>query len=148
MGKNKMFKKISKEKQKQYEEEVKSKWGEERFKESNRNWDSFDSDKQNSIKEECYLIFTEIAENMHNGLESKEIQDVLIKWHKFLQNFYEPSLEVLRGLGIMYSYDPDFRKNFEEIDPELPDFLENSINYYVDELEMRWLESQYQVLEE
>ncbi|MCC3863736.1 TipAS antibiotic-recognition domain-containing protein [Terrisporobacter petrolearius] len=85
---------------------------------------------------------------MGSGAESQVIQELLIKWHQSLQYFYEPSLEVLRGLGKIYSYDPEFRKVFEAIDPELPNFPQSSINCYVDELEMRWLESQYEVLQE
>lgn len=85
---------------------------------------------------------------MQYGAESQIIKELLIKWHQFLQYFYEPSLEVLRGLGEIYSNDPEFRKAFEAIDPNLPDFLQNSISCYVDELELRWLESQYEILQE
>lgn len=85
---------------------------------------------------------------MHCGKESQIIHELLGKWHQFLHYFYEPSLEVLRGLGDTYNIDPEFIKKFEKIDPELPDFLQSAINCYVDELELQWLESQYEVLQE
>lgn len=148
MKKNRKVKRLTEEKQRQYENQAKSQWREDRVRESSENWNSYDEKKKDMIMEECNSIFQELADNMKHGADSQVIQNILIKWHKFLQYFYEPSLEVLRGLGEMYNYNPDFRKVFEDIDPELPDFLQSAINYYVDELEMRWLESQYEVLQE
>lgn len=148
MKKNKKLNKLTDEKQKQYENKAMNQWGEDRVKQSTHNWNSYDDKKKEQIMEECNSIFQELADNMRYGAGSQVVQELLIKWHQFLQYFYDPSLEVLRGLGEIYSYDPEFRKVFEAIDPELPDFLQSSINYYVDELEMRWLESQYEVLQE
>ncbi|WP_432663383.1 TipAS antibiotic-recognition domain-containing protein [Wukongibacter baidiensis] len=147
MKKNRKHNNLPEEKQR-YENEAMSQWGKDRVIESTQRWNSYGKDKRELIKEECRSIFQELADNMQLGAESQLIQDILIKWHQFICYFYEPSLEVLRGLGDVYTYDPEFRKFFEAIDPELPDFLQGSINCYVDELEMRWLESQYEVLEE
>ena len=147
MKKNKNFNKLTKEKQEQYENQARSQWGEDRVMQSKHRWNSYDEKKKDQIMEECKSIFEKLADNMQYGADSEVIQELLTKWHKFIQYFYEPSLEVLRGLGEVYSYDPEFRKVFEAIDPALPDFLQSSINCYVDELEMIWLESQYEVLQ-
>lgn len=150
MKKNKGRKitRLNNEKQQQFENRAKTQWGEDRYRESTRKWNSYGEIKKEEILNECNSIFQELADNMNEGTDSQVIQETLIKWHQFLQHFYEPSLEVLRGLGEVYNYDPDFRKMFEGMDPDLPDFLQDAINVYVDELEMRWLESQYEVLEE
>lgn len=148
MIKDKKLNRLTNEKQKQYENQAMSQWGENRVRQSTQLWNSYGEKKKEQIMEECNSIFQELADNMQYGADSQVIQELLIKWHQFIQYFYEPSLEVLRGLGEVYSYDPGFRKVFEAIDPELPDFLQSSINCYVDELEMRWLESQYEVLQE
>lgn len=147
MKKNKNLDKLTKEKQKRYEQQAMSQWGEERVMQSTHSWNSYDDKKKAQIMEECKSIFQELADNMRYGADSEVIQEILIKWHKFIQYFYEPSLEVLRGLGEIYCYDTEFKKVFEAIDPKLPDFLESSINCYVDKLEMRWLESQYEILQ-
>lgn len=148
MEKNRKLNRLTDKEQKQYENDAMRQWGEDRVTQSTQNWNSYSKKKQEQIMEECNSIFQELADNMHHGSDSQLIQELLIKWHQFIHYFYEPSLEVLRGLGDVYSYDPEFRKVFEDIDPQLPDFLLSSINCYVDELEMRWLESQYEVLQE
>ena len=55
---------------------------------------------------------------------------------------------MVESLGDMYKNDPEFRKYYEKIDPDLPDFFGGSIAYYADELATRWLETQYLQLEE
>lgn len=125
-----------------------ARWGTDRVRQSNQRWNSYDDDKKEQIKAECQTIFQALADNMHHGIESQIVQDLMMRWHHYFSYFYEPSLEVLRGLGDVYQYDPEFRSFFEVIDPELPDFVHGAVNCYVDELEMRWLESQYDVLQE
>ena len=80
--------------------------------------------------------------------DGEEVTELMIRWHKFIKNFYDPSLEVLRCLGLMYVYDPEFSGKFQQIDPDLPDFLGKAINSYVDVLEEKWLEQQCNVLEQ
>lgn len=145
---NKKINKISDEKQKQYEHQARSRWGEDRVRQSSQNWHSYSEKKKEQIMEACNSIFQELAENMQYELDSLRIRELMKRWHQFIQYSFEPSLEVLRGLGDIYSCDSEFRIFFEKIDPELPDFLQRAINSYVDELEMRWLESQYEVLQE
>ena len=72
---------------------------------------------------------------MHLGADSPDVQALLVRWHKHLRYFYEPSLDRLRGLGNEYNDSPDFNATFAKIDSELPAFLQNAINHYVDGLE-------------
>ena len=65
-----------------------------------------------------------------------------------LDGFMEASIEMVESLGDMYKNNPEFRKYYEKIDPDLPDFFGDSIAYYADELATRWLETQYLQLEE
>ena len=136
----------SKEKQKQYEEQIARNFGAARIAETNKNLAKYNEKEKNQILVECNEIFEEIARNMQRGENSEEIRNVLIRWHKFIQKFFEPSIEALKGLGIAYSKNPDFRKTFEAIDPNLPDFLPKAIDCYVNELEEKWLQEQYNKL--
>jgi hypothetical protein len=63
----------------------------------------------------------------------------LKRWHQHLRYFYEPTLEILRGLGEMYHDHPDFHATFTKIHPDLPAFLKQAIAIYVDDLETKWL---------
>jgi hypothetical protein len=73
---------------------------------------------------------------------------MLARWHQHLRYFYEPSLEVLGGLGNVYYDHPDFNATFTAIDPALPAFLKKAIAIYVDELETQWLEKELGILRE
>lgn len=136
----------SEEKQKHYEEQIARNFGVSRIHETNENLSKYSKEEKDQILVECNEIFEGIAENMHKGENSEEVRDLLIRWHKFIQKFFDPSMEALKGLGIAYAKNPDFRQTFEAINPDLPDFLPKAIDCYVDELEEKWLQEQYNEL--
>ncbi len=147
MSKKKIFNGFSAEKQKQYEEEAVNLWG-EAVRESHKLWNSYTDQEKEAIVQEGGDIYNEIAANMAKGPTSPEIQALLARWHQHLRNFYEPSIEVLGGLGNMYHDHPDFNDTFTAIHPDLPAFLKQAIAAYVDELETRWLEQELGILRE
>lgn len=151
MGKKKKkgpFQYFEEDVQNEMQEAIKEKFGEKRVNEYNRNFSSMNKEEQQRVLDECNEIFTELAKYISEDVYSDEVRELLIRWHDWVRHFYEPSMEVLRGLGAMYAKAPDFRKNFEEIDPDLPDFLPKAIGAYVDELEDKWLEEQCNILEQ
>ncbi len=145
--KDRKTKKQGKIQEKKLVKELSQEWDSSLVKESRQNWTSYSESKQAEILAECEAIFAELAEFQDKGVDSPEVKELLVRWHQFLQHFYEPSLEVLRGLGFVYADDQRFREKFASIDPHLPDFLKAAINSYVDELENIWLQEQYEVLE-
>ncbi len=127
---------------------IANKWGDSRINESNKKWENMTKEEQKAVLQECSDIFVGLSDYIGTDSQQKEVTELMIRWHNFIRNFYEPSLEVLRCLGLMYVYDPDFSTKFEEMDPDLPDFLGKAVNSYVDALEEKWLEQQCNVLEE
>lgn len=144
--KSQKIKFLDEEKQKHAEAQIARNFGFARINETNENLSKYSKEEKNQILVECNEIFADLAKNMNKGEKSKEVQEILIRWHHFIQKFFEPSMEVLKGLGVAYAKNPDFRKTFEAFDPDLPDFLPKAIDCYVDELEEKWLESQYNKL--
>jgi hypothetical protein len=59
---------------------------------------------------------------------------MVARWHQHLRYFYEPSVERLRGLAVMYNEHPDFYANFTSLHPELPVYWKRAIDYYCDHL--------------
>lgn len=133
----------------QYEEEATKRWG-ERAKSSIQLWKSYTSDQRDLVLHAMDENYEEIAKLMREGfaINSPEVQEHIRTWHEQLYYFYEPSIEIVEGLGDMYKNDSEFRKYYEKIDPDLPDFFGDSIAYYADELATRWLEAQCLQLEE
>lgn len=148
MSQKKIFEGFSDEKQKQYEQEAKQQFGEDRVKESLQLWNSYTDAQKEQIKQEGSQVYLDLVKHMDQGHASPDVQAILVRWHQHLRYFYEPSLEVLRGLGNGYNEHPDFNATFTAIHPDLPAFLQKAITHYVDVLETEWLERELAILEE
>lgn len=146
--KKKMFAGFSDEKQKEYEQEAMRRYGEDTIKQSLQLWNGYTDEQKNRIKEEGRDIYLDLAKAMPTGHASDQTQAILARWHQHLRYFYEPSIEVLGGLGKVYSEDPDFNAFFAAIHPDLPEFISRAIAVYVDRLETEWLERELGILEE
>ena len=141
-NKHKAFGDIDEAKEKQYEREARLQYDPELVKESHQNWNSYTKSQQDFIKEEGSRIYSEIGEQLEAGKKASdaEVQELMQSWHEHLRYFYEPTLELLAGLGQLYNSSPDFIENFQKIHPDLPAFLESAITHYVDELETAEIE--------
>lgn len=137
MNKKRLFQGFSEEKQKQYEREARLQYGPEKVNESIKRWNSYSKAQQETIKEEGGQNYLDLAKAMKAGktAESEEVHTILRRWHNNLRYFYEPTLEILRGLGQLYNTDPEFMAFFQQIDPDLPAYLQETITQYVDDLE-------------
>jgi DNA-binding transcriptional MerR regulator len=146
--KKKMFQGFTAEKEKEYEEEAKRRYGEETVAQTTRRWNSYTEEQKTQIKEEGGAIYLDLVDAMPTGHDSDQTQAILVRWHEHLRHFYEPSIEVLGGLGKTYNDDPDFNAFFTAIHSDLPEFLSKAIAVYVDKLETEWLERELGILEE
>ncbi len=142
MGKKKDFKPFSEKKQKEYERQARLQYGPELVNESVRRWESYGKARQQAIMQEGGEIYTALARAMKAGhaAGSDEVNDILRRWHQHIRNFYEPTLEILRGLGTLYNTDPEFMAFFERIHKDLPAYLQATITQYVDDLETAEIE--------
>ncbi len=129
-----MFEGFDEATQAAYEEEAIEKWGEETVAESNRKWKEYSKNKQKQILAEADEIYTELAEHLDESPSSAAVQALVARWHQNLRYFYEPSHDVLRGLGKLYTEDSRFRAFYEKFHVDLPEFFEKAIEHYVDEL--------------
>lgn len=142
MSKQQLFEGFSAEKQKYYEREARLQWGPDRVNESVRRWNSYSKEKQQAIQAEGGQIYIEMAEALDAGKapQHAEVQALLARWHDHMRYFYEPTLDILRGLGEAYHTHPDFMAFFQQIHPGLPDYLAEAITQYVDDLETAEIE--------
>ena len=138
----KVFERQNGEEQKQYEREARLTYNPSMVNDSIKRWNSYTKDEQDAIMEEGNQIYIDLAEAMTagKGATDKVVEEILDRWQTHLRYFYEPTLDVLRGLGQLYNSSPDFMANFQKIHADLPSYLETVIDYYVDELETAELE--------
>ena len=142
MSDKRLFEGFSEEQQKQYEREARLQYGPENVNESIRRWNSYSDARKREIMEEGGEIYNELVRLMVAGVPagSEEGNEVLARWHNHIRHFYEPTLDVLRGLGELYNTNPDFIATFQKFHPDLPAYLQESITQYVDALETLELE--------
>ena len=130
------------EQEKQYSREARLQYDQEIVRESHQNWNSYTKSQQEFIKEEGNQIYQAIAAQLAEGKSANDadVQVNFERWHEHLHYFYEPTLDLLAGLGQLYNSSPDFMANFQKLHPQLPAFLEAGISHYVDALETAMLE--------
>ena len=136
MSKKQLFAGFSEEKQKQYEAEIANdpRYDQNKVKESQRRWKSYSAEQKEQIKAEGSAIYSDLVAVIDTGADSPEVQAIMARWHEHLRYFYEPTPEILRGLGQMYNQHPDFIANFQQLHADLPAFLEQAVTHYCDTL--------------
>ena len=134
MSKKQLFTAFNEEEEKRYAQEAAEAYGEERVRESYKRWNSYSQQQKQQIGEEGNAVYADLIEAMPKGADSPDVQAILVRWHQHLRYFYEPTPEILRGLGQLYNSHPDFIANFQKLHPDLPAFLEQAIAVYCDKL--------------
>lgn len=134
MSENDLFEGFSAEKQAQYEEEAIEMWGDTARK-SIANYNKLSEDQKRALKQQGDEIYAGLAALVYRQPSDPEVQALLARWHAHIGQFYEPSPEMLAGLGNMYLDHPEFNATFSSLDPELPAFLQKAITIYVNNLQ-------------
>lgn len=137
MSQQQLFNGFNDEKQKAYEQEAIEKYGEASVKASVQRWNRYSPQQRAQIKAEGGTIYSSLAALMDKGAAHPEVQGLVARWHQHMRYFYEPTLEILRGLGHLYNESPDFQATFRQFHPDLPPFLEAAITCYCDRLETK-----------
>ena len=130
MSDKELFEGFDEEKQKQYAEEARRRYGSVEVDNSMKRWGGYSAAQKGQIVAEGEQIRRELAANIGKGYDSPTVQQIVARWHQHLRYFYEPSVERLRGLGQLYVDDPDFRVNYAKLDPKLPEFFRDAITFY------------------
>jgi DNA-binding transcriptional MerR regulator len=142
MAAKELFTGFTPEKQEQYEREARLEYGPEVVNESIQRWKAYTPAEKETIMHEGQAIYAGLVEAIRQGLrpDDAHVQELMGRWHQHMRYFYEPPLEVLRGLGELYTTHPDFAANFAALHPQLAAFMQQAITHYVDALETQELE--------
>ncbi|WP_313234932.1 MerR family transcriptional regulator [Sporosarcina ureae] len=111
-----------------YEQEAREKWGDKAVDEANenaKNMTAFDQEKFNEV-------FRNLAAIRHLSPDSKEVQEKITKWHLFLNELGNYSLDAFKGLGQMYVDDERFTKNIDQFGEGLAKFMCTAMSVYVE----------------
>lgn len=132
MGAEELFAGFDEAKQAEYEQEIELIYGDKLLNESRCNWSRYGAADKERIKQESGALYRDLVQLIHDDPASPEVQAVMARWHQSIRYFYEPSREVLRGLGQMYAEHPDFVATFQRMHPDLPEFLRRATEVYAE----------------
>ena len=131
MNKKDFYKGFDEEKQKQYEQQARERWGDASVAESSKRWNSYTPEQKNDILAEGHEITMGVVANMEKGHDSPEVQYWIDRWYKSINaNFYTCSLEVFEALGHGYTQEAEFTAFYEKIHPGLAAFMEKAMTHY------------------
>jgi MerR family transcriptional regulator, thiopeptide resistance regulator len=134
MTNEELFSGFTPEQEQAYEAEARRRWGDEQVTESSRRWNAYSAEERRRILNEGGGIYRELEARLSRDPASPEVQALIARWHEHLRYFYEPTPEILRGLGRTYAGDPAFAEFFAGFDPGLPDFMHRAIDIYCSRL--------------
>lgn len=118
--------------QDQYAEEAKQKWGHtDAYKQSRERVAKMSKEDMANLKKAGEDLAKKIAEVMPKGAESKEAQELIALHYNGLRTFYEPSVEIYRGLAEMYVADPRFTAYYERFGNGLAQFMHDAMLHYI-----------------
>lgn len=135
MDSKELFQGFSDEEQEKYAEEARERWGSEHVDESMRRWGSYSKEKRQSVLSEAGEIYKEMISQFDQDPGSPKVQALVARWHQNLRNFYEPTPEILLGLGDLYNDDPRFLATFNKMHPKLAPYMREAIKHYVENRE-------------
>ncbi len=137
MSKKDFYKGFDEEKQKQYEQQVRQRYGDEAMART-KPWNAYTPEQKNDILAEGHENHMGIADNMDKGYDSPEVQYWIGRWHKMINTyFYECSLEIFESLGHGYTQDPEFTATYENIRPGMAAFMEKAMTHYCQAMRTR-----------
>lgn len=116
-----------------YAEEAKERWGHtDAYRQSQERVGKMSPEDMRRTKETGDLLLREIVLHMEKGAESPDVQALIARHHDNLRAFYEPTIEMYRGLGTMYVDDVRFAKYFAKYHEDLPAFMRDAMHVYCD----------------
>lgn len=126
---------FSKDELDHYTKEAQERWGQtDAFKQSQERVKKMGKEGLKRVMEKSEKLNKELAQQMTKGKNptSENVQNLIAKHYDALRAFYEPNLELYRGLAEMYIADERFKKNYENVAIGLAQFMHDAMIYYVE----------------
>ena len=120
--------------QEKYKEETKQKYGKsDAYKESKEKTSKYSKNDWENIMEDAGAIYEELTKLMDRNPADDEVQVLVQKWRDYItNNFYNCTIEIFRGLALMYVADERFTNNIDKYGQGLAKFLSDAMNIYCD----------------
>jgi DNA-binding transcriptional MerR regulator len=122
---------FSKEQMEEYAKEAKERWGtSDTYKQSVGKYEKLTMDQKLQMKKDADALMKEIASHMGEDPASTKVQALIDRHFNSLRFFYEPTIELYRGLATMYVDDPRFKAYYTKYHPDLAEFMRDAMHSY------------------
>ena len=120
--------------QETYKEETEKRYGNsDAYKQSQEKTSKYSKSDWENITEEASVIYEELAKLMDQDPTDENVQELIEKWRNHIStNFYNCTIEIFRGLALMYVGDERFTKNIDKYGEGLAQFMSDAMNIYCD----------------
>lgn len=138
MSDNDLYSAFSKEEGEKYAQEAKERWGHtDAYKQSAERVKKMNKDDMKKIGEEGEDLLQRIIVLMDKQPSDPEVLKLISEHYNALRHFYEPNLEMYRGLASMYVDDERFKGFYEKKKVGLALFMRDAMHAYCDKEERK-----------
>jgi len=114
-----------------YRQEAVRRYGEKAVEESEQRLGRLSKEQQQALFAEFEEIVRAMMAKMDGDPAAPEVQKLVARLHRWLNNYYDCDLERLLGVIRTYGEDPDFRAMFaKQYHPDVPDFMLRAAEIY------------------
>ncbi len=137
MASEEMFSGFSPEKQKQYEKDLVDRFGPgvqtkiDESKQRVKGWTKADFEAATE-RWNAFLESLGVLARDGKAADSAEVQALIPEHRAWLEQYWTPVRESYIGLGRLYADHPDFRKQFDAVEPGLADFCAEAMRVYAE----------------
>jgi len=132
MSEKALFEGFNEEDQEKYALEAEQMYDAETVRTSNKKWKAYSAAKKEAIMAEGKAIYVDMIAAMPKSAGSREVQAIVERWRKHMDNFWTPNLDQLLSLANGYNDDPRFKANFDKMHPQLAQFMREAVKVYVE----------------
>lgn len=120
--------------QEKYKEETKKRYGKsDAYRESKEKTSKYSKNDWERIMQEADIIYEELSKLIDRDPADEKVQELIEKWRNHITtNFYNCTIEIFRGLALMYIGDERFTKNIDKYGEGLAQFMSDAMNIYCD----------------
>lgn len=134
MEDNELYNGLSTEELEAYAKEAEKRWGNtEAYRVSKERAMKMSKEDIEELKRSGDLFQKKLAATMPKGPTSPEFQELIKEHYNSLRTFYEPNLEMYRGLADLYVDDPRFTDAYDRYAPGLAKCMREAMLYYIAE---------------
>ncbi|MBP7058605.1 MerR family transcriptional regulator [Candidatus Gracilibacteria bacterium] len=111
--------------------EAKQRWSKTpQYQQSQKSINKMTKQQMEQIQQEAQNIYQGLTKMIGTDPKSTAVQELIDRHYQHLKHYYQPNLELYRGLAEMYTTDERFKKYFAKFHPTLPQFLHDAMLVY------------------